>query len=416
LDGESRHSSMNGRPRLLVVPHVYAENISVREIELAKRLTGTFDVFCLSWPDVLHVDGAPTLSRRLKQLRVGLESVFAPYRTRPGAKGMTIIQAPVLQSVLLHRLMGEKRAEAFTRSFNRGALERVVRTHCITHILLAAATFKLPRISGVRGFLDVIDWFPEDVTSAQEAVTVRALFLESANAAEGVFAASEPLAEKLKNDCGIDAVALPNGADLVALRSVASQRVASLRERLGLAGKYVIGYIGNHGSYTGVDFAVKAFEAVRNRIPNAVLLVVGPAEFWRSLLEAKRGEGVVWTGPVAPAEIGTYFHALDLGILAQEKSLFTELAFQIKIVEYSACRKFVISTPLQTWARLNWPNVFLTPLEVDAWVEAIVRAKRSKWQPEWDAEIEPYDWNALAGRMAAVLLNTGQREEVVCVS
>ena len=329
---------------------------------------------------------------------------------------MTLVQAPILQSVLLHRFMGEKRAEAFTRAFNRSTLERLVRANCITHILLAASTFKLPRMSGVKGFLDVIDWFPEDVSSAQQPVTVRALFRESADAADGVFAASELLSEKLKRDCGIDAIALPNGADLVALRSVAPDRVAALRASLGLAGKYVIGYIGNHGSYTGVDFAVKAFEAVCSRIPNAALLIVGPAEFWRPVLQAKRGEGVVWTGPVPPSEIATYFHALDLGILAQEKSLFTELAFQIKIVEYSACRKFVISTPLQTWERLKWPNVFLTPLQVDAWVEAIVRAQQSKWQPEWDATIEAYDWNALAGRMAAVLLGSGAREEVACAS
>jgi glycosyltransferase involved in cell wall biosynthesis len=364
----------------------------------------------------LHVDGAPTLARRLKQLRVGLEAAFAPYRTRAGASGMTLVQAPVMQAVLLHRFVGRKRSEPMTRAFNRSSLERVVRTHRITHILLAAAAFKMPRISGVKGFLDIIDWFPEDVMSAQQAIAVRALFRESADAADGVFAASEMLSEKLKRGCGIDAISLPNGADLITLRSVTLDRVAALRGSLGLAGKYVIGYIGNHGSYTGVDFAVKAFEAVRSRIPNAALLIVGPAEFWRPLLEAKRGEGVVWTGPVPPSEIATYFHALDLGILAQEKSLFTELAFQIKIVEYSACRKFVISTPLQTWERLKWPNVFLTPLQVDAWVEAIVRAQHSKWQPEWDAEIEAYDWNALAGRMAAVLLGTGAREEVACAS
>jgi glycosyltransferase involved in cell wall biosynthesis len=416
LDDRSRESTRRGRPQLLVVPHVYAEDISVREIELAKRLTGTFDVFCLCWPDALHVDGPPTLARRLKQLRVGLEGAFAPHRTRAGASGMTLVQAPVMQAVLLHRFMGRKRSEALTRAFNRSALDRVVRAHSITHILLAAAAFTLPRIPGVRCFLDIIDWFPEDIMPAQQAAAVRTLFRQSADAADGVFAVSELLSEKLKRDCGIDAIPLPNGADLIALRSVSSDRVAALRGSLGLAGKYVIGYIGNHGSYTGVDFAVKAFEAVRGRIPNAALLIVGPAEFWRPLLESKRGEGVVWTGPVPPSEIAAYFHALDLGILAQEKSLFTELAFQIKIVEYSACRKFVISTPLQTWERLNWPNVFLTPLQVDAWVEAIVRAQQSKWQSEWDAKIEAYDWSAIADRMAALLLDSGAREEVACVS
>jgi glycosyltransferase involved in cell wall biosynthesis len=416
LAGAASHANGSGRPRLLVVPHVYAENISVRDIELAKRLTGTFDVFCLCWPDALHLDGGRKLARRLKQLRVGLDAVFAPHRTRAGPTGMTLVQAPILQSVLLHRFIGRRRAEAFTRAFNRGTLERVVRAHSITHILLAASTFKMPRIVGVKGFLDIVDWMPEDLMSPRQAETMRAVFQQSAGAADGVFAVSELLCEKLKSDCGINAILLPNGADLNALRTIPPAEIAGLRRSLGLEGKFVIGYIGNHGTYTGVDFVVDVFRRVRERIPNAALLIVGPAECWRSLLEAARTDGVIWTGPVLPAEVKTYFNVLDIGVLAQEKSLGTELAFQIKIVEYSACRKFVVSTPLRTWERLAWPNVFLTELRVDAWVEAIERARNSVWQPEWDERLDAFDWGALADHMGAILLGAGTREETVCAS
>jgi glycosyltransferase involved in cell wall biosynthesis len=209
---------------------------------------------------------------------------------------------------------------------------------------------------------------------------------------------------------------MPNGADLRALRAVPPAETAALRHCLGLDGKFIIGYIGNHGDYTGVDFVVDMFRRVRERIPNAALLIVGPAEYWRSLLETARADGVVWTGPVPPAEIRKYFNVLDIGVLAQEKSLGTELAFQLKVVEYSACRKFVVSTPLRTWELLRWPNVFLTELRVDAWVEAIVRAQHSTWKPEWDAIIEAFDWDALADRMAAVMLGAEVRESVPCAS
>jgi len=195
-------------------------------------------------------------------------------------------------------------------------------------------------------------------------------------------------------------------------------RVAELRRSLGLDGKFVIGYVGNLGSYTGVDFLLDAFRAVRQRIPEAALLLVGPAEYWRDRIEAARGEGVIWTGPVAPGEVAEYFNALDVGVLAQEKTLGTELAFQIKVVEYSACRKFVVSTPLLTWERLAWPNVFLAELRIDAWVDALLRACRAEWRPEWDALVAPYDWNALADRIASVMLErkVPAAEAVPCAS
>jgi len=192
-----------------------------------------------------------------------------------------------------------------------------------------------------------------------------------------------------------------------------------VRERWGLRGKYVLGYIGNHGPYTGVDFVVEVSRAVRKRMPDAVLLIVGPAEHWRSVLEAARGESVIATGGVAPADVAAYFNAIDLGILAQGKTAGTTFAFQIKNVEYSACRKFVVSTPLRTWERLAWPNVLLTPLNVPDWVAAIERARASRWQPEWDSRVAPYDWHALAARMATVMLGTEEdravaRSSVAC--
>ncbi len=394
------------KPRLLVVPHIYADDICVREIEIARRLIESFDVYCLKWTDALHLDGRSAFRRRWRQFRTALGSVVTSRRLSRGADGVAYVEAPVLQPILLHRAVGSEQAHALSRAFNGRALDGVIAAHEITHVLLASDTFRLPRRADVKTFFDVVDWFPEEIKSREYSDAVRARLKDVARQARGIFAVSEPLCEKLKTECGIDAVPVPNGADLNVLRPFDSEKIEALRQRLGMAGKYVIGYIGNHGPYTGVDFVVKVFQAVRRRIPHAALLIVGPADHWRSLLEGARSEGVVWTGPVAPSEVAAYFNAIDLGILAQEKTLGTELAFQIKIVEYSACRKFVVSTPLRTWQRLQWPNIFLADLEVKAWVDAVCRARESQWSPAWDALTEPYDWNALARKMAAVMLRS----------
>jgi glycosyltransferase involved in cell wall biosynthesis len=410
------NSNGSGRPRLLVVPHVYAENISVREIEFGRRLTHQFDVYCLTWKDALHVDYENAFKRKWSQFRIALGGLFARQSVRAGSDGITYLTAPVMQALLLQRALGAVRAAEICQTFNRRTLETLTDRLGITHILLAASTFAFPRRAGVRGFFDVVDWIPEGSFSSDYVKFKREELKCVADHAQSVFAVSEPLCEKLRDECNVDSVSMPNGADLKALRAVPTADTAALRRSLGLEGKFVIGYIGNHGTYTGVDFVVEVFRKVRERIPSAALLIVGPAECWRSILESARAEGVVWTGPVPPAEVKKYFNVLDVGVLAQEKTLGTELAFQLKIVEYSACRKFVVATPLRTWELLQWPNVFLTELRVDAWVEAIVRAQQSQWKREWDTVIEAFDWQALADRMAGVMLNAEIPEAVACAS
>jgi glycosyltransferase involved in cell wall biosynthesis len=398
------------------VPHIYAENISVREIEFARRLTSRFDVYCLCWKDALHIEGQNVMKRRWKQFRTAFGAAFAAQTLRPASDGVTYVTAPVLQPILTQRFVGSLRALEMSQSFNRRTLETLVDRLRISHLLVAASTFKLPQRAGLQTYCDIVDWFPEDTLPDEVAALKREEVKRAVQQAKGVFAVSDPLCEKLRDACDIDSVAMPNGADLKILRSVPTADVAALRRKLGLDGKFVIGYIGNHGDYTGVDFVVEMFLRLRERMADARLLIVGPAEVWRSLLESVRDQGVIWTGPVAPPEVRKYFNALDVGILAQGKSLGTDLAFQIKIVEYSACRKFVVSTPLRTWELLAWPNVFLAERRVDDWIEAIEQARRSQWRPEWDSQIAEFDWQALAERMADVMLGVPVLQAVQCAS
>lgn len=404
------------RPRLLVVPHLYAENISIREIELARRLVRHFDVYCLRWQDALHIDDKRIVIRKWKQIHTALVSSLTHRSMHLDDDGITYVSAPVLQPIFLQRIIGETRASSACKSFNRRTLETLVDSLHFSHVLLAAGTFALPRRPRVQGFFDIVDWIPEDRFSPSFVRFKRKELLDVVREARAVFAVSKPLCEKLREDCGIEALSIPNGADVNVLRQVTRQETADLRRALNLEGKFVIGYIGNHGSYTGIDFVVDVFRRVRQRITNAALLIVGPAEYWRTLLESSCSDGVLWTGPVPPAEVRKYFNLLDVGVLAQEKNPGTEFAFQLKIVEYSACHKFVVSTPLRTWELLRWPNVLLTELKVDAWVEAIITAQRSRWNPAWDCWVEAYDWNALADQMSAVMLDSSPSERNLCVS
>jgi len=394
------------RPRLLVVPHIYADDIAVREIELARRLTSKFEVFLLKSRHALHVDGKSAFTRRVKQAGVALSAALRSRSQSKASDGTSIIEVPVWQPILAQRLVGVERASALCRLRNRQTLRGLVRDLGITHVLLANELFGVERIPGVRTFFDVVDWFPEEQFSSARLGRIRAAIGAIDKQVDGTFAVSQPLCEKLERECGMQASPLPNGADIARLRSVAPAKVSALRQRLGIAEHFAIGYIGNHGSFTGVDLAVNAFLAARQRIPNARLLIIGPADTWRALLEANRAAGVIATGNVAPAEIAEYCNAIDVGVLAQGKSAGTDFAFQIKVVEYSACRKCVVSTPLLNWQRLAWPNIILAEPNPQAWADAFVRARGMSWEPAWDRIVEGYDWQVLADIAAKAMIGS----------
>ena len=397
------------KPRLLVVPHIYADDIAVREIELARRLTSHFEVFILKWNDALHVESKSIFSRRVTQARVALRAALRPRSQLNDPGGPSIIEVPVWQPILLQRFVGVRKALSLCRLRNRRTLRGVIRDREITHVLLANELFGVERLPGVRTFYDVVDWFPEGDVSSAELGRIRSDLSAIGKQVDGVFAVSKPLSEKLERECGVPAVPLPNGADIARLRSVPPAKISALRRRLGIEGEFAIGYIGNHGSFTGVDLAVNAFLAARSRMPKAKLLIIGPADCWSRLLQATRGEGVIATGKVAPAEIAEYFNAIDIGILAQGKTTGTDFAFQIKVVEYSACRKCVVSTPLLTWQELAWPNILLAEPVPAAWADAFVRARSLSWQPAWDRIVEEYDWQALADSAAKTMLGVPGR-------
>jgi glycosyltransferase involved in cell wall biosynthesis len=402
-------SSNSTKPRLLVIPHIYAENIRIRDIEFARKMTDFFDVYCLKWRDATNVDDRRPFRRRLKQFSAGVRSFLKSTSVSTENSGITLVEMPILQPIILRRICGDKRANSIALSFNSRRLTKLISRLGISHVLSSNPFFELPSDNGLRKFYDVVDWYPEETSPPQQLQTARKLMERVRDQYDGAFVVSELLADKLKAEYELNSIFIPNGADLDALRQISPDKIDAVRTRWGLKDKYVIGYAGNHGSFTGVDFVVEVFRRVVQRIPNAVLLIIGPADYWLNKI-GDSAPGVIFTGAIPPSEMAAYYQALDLGVLAKEKTLGTEFMFPLKIVEYTACRKLVISTPLLTLQRLNWPNVWLRDLDVNTWADAICELKNQKWLPEWDALTTAFDWKLLSHKMAATMIEENPRE------
>jgi len=89
-----------------VVPHVYAENISVREIEFARRLNAPFRCLLPGMEGRVARRYRKRASAQVEAILDSAGSVFSRQDLRPAGDGVTYVTAPVLQAILLQRAIG----------------------------------------------------------------------------------------------------------------------------------------------------------------------------------------------------------------------------------------------------------------------------------------------------------------------
>jgi len=142
--------------------------------------------------------------------------------------------------------------------------------------------------------------------------------------------------------CGVDADAFsPN---------VSGEAV---RGRLGLEGRFVVGWVGSFRRFHGVDIALRAAALLRERVPDLALLLVGDG-FERSAMERLAGElalrNVVFTGTVAYPEVAEYIAAMDVALVLDRGDQGFHYS-PLKLKEYMACGRSVVGPRVGELAR-----------------------------------------------------------------
>ena len=191
---------------------------------------------------------------------------------------------------------------------------------------------------------------------------------------------------------GRNPIYVPNGTNLSDFKSVAKRDILELRRKYRLEGKFVIGFVGNHGSFAGLTFLFEVFDKLKQAMSDAALFIVGPINPEVRIPEV---EGAIFTGPVPPQEIAKYFLAIDIGVLPFDKRPFTDNALPIKVIEYGAARKLTVATPLTELCRLQFPHVLLAEQQVDEWINLIGRTRSLRWQNEYTKAINQFDWQTI---------------------
>jgi len=219
---------------------------------------------------------------------------------------------------------------------------------------------------------------------------------EYVSRAERILCASRALQRQVVG-LGSEAAYVPNGVSYARLRKADGRRV---RTRYGLDAKTVISLIGLTCSPD--LYFVRSLVNIHKSMPDVRFLFVGKGPQYRPLRRAcKRIEDCsVWTGWVPQDEIYDYFLASDVGMYPGADNVYFRSACPIKILEYAAAGKTVVSSPVDEIHALGLRNV----IEVDANSDSFYGGLLSACSRRTNACVDTVpSWPVVAARFESVL-------------
>ncbi len=125
-----------------------------------------------------------------------------------------------------------------------------------------------------------------------------------------------------------------------------TERDDALAASLGLGDGPVLGFLGSFYHYEGLHLLIDAFPAIRERHPNARLLLVGggPEDEALRAKAAPLGDAAIFTGRVGPEEVRRYYSIVDLLVYPRLRMRLTDLVTPLKPLEaMSMTRPFIAS-------------------------------------------------------------------------
>lgn len=126
--------------------------------------------------------------------------------------------------------------------------------------------------------------------------------------------------------------------------------VPSRRRKLGLDGSFVLGFVGTQLEWVDLEPAFTALRELHAQGKDIRMLVVGGGEKLEAnkRLAAAHGvsERVVFTNQVPLSEVPLYLSCTDIGLICRTQTTDSDRSLPLKLFEYMACRKPVISVPL----------------------------------------------------------------------
>ena len=356
---------MNHAPILWMARMRYYDDVRVREFEFARRVVRHRPVIALDCSDARGWDDPRLMSKLILRWDMARQR-WSRWDDGPVPRfRMPVVVATGPVTNRIAAMINERRVMQAMKKFG---CETVFHSHPFTFLPPER------RRRNYRVHFDLVDNFfdgwPDSITGLSRKRFMRDAMLR----ADSLSAVSHSLCDRVEEFIGRRPSYVPNGAELEKIRAWPPHRAAAIRERYGLSGRRALAYIGNHmGEFDGTEMLVEAFLQARASNPDLSLLLIGPGS--DRVPNARRvgtAEGVHVVGSVHVDEVWDYFHAADLGLVPFIMAPVTHHSLPLKVLEFGAAGKPVLSTPLHELQRLALPHIRFAAFDTEAWRQALL--------------------------------------------
>ena len=300
------------------------------------------------------------------------------YRT-PAATG-TLAHLPIGKELGLMK-QTERRLEEVAREVHPDII------HAHSPVLNALPAIKVARQLGIPVVYE-IRAFWEDAAVDHGSTTegslryraTRRLETRAIQHADHVFTICEGLrADILARGIPADKVTvIPNAVDTASFK-LASPPGPILRQKLGLTGKTVIGFVGSFYAYEGLDLLLEAVPAISEKRPDIGVLLVGGGPQEANLRQQAEKLGlkdvVVFAGRVPHQDVGRYYDLINILAYPRHPIRLTELVTPLKPLEAMAQGQLFVASDVGGHKELvehNKTGILFKAGDRQALAEAIV--------------------------------------------
>ena len=257
----------------------------------------------------------------------------------------------------------------------------------------------LARRIGVPFVADLYDNF--ESYGATRIPAMKQLLRRAVRNAAAVSVVSDALAVKIATEYR------PRGSMRVISNAIAPEMFrprdqASARRALGLPpSQLLIGTAGSLSRRRGIETLYGAFERLRRRYDNMMLVLAGPSD------RRMTGANVIYLGQMPHRQIPDLYNALDVGVVCIRDDAFGRYCFPQKLYEMLACKLAVVAADVGAAPAIFHENArcLFEPENVESLADAIVYQLNARYRPN----ISIPTWND-NGKAFEALLRTALEE------
>jgi len=176
-----------------------------------------------------------------------------------------------------------------------------------------------------------------------------------------------------------------NGVNTSRMKPLPQREV---KKKLGISPDCeVVGFVGYLFPWSGIEILIDAAPLIKREIPNTKFLVIGHGIWGEGLPALARSKGVekdfMFTGKISWTSLPIYLNTFDIGVAPYTKEIHNKSGSSLKILEYFACGKPVVTTdtdsiPEVVTIKENGLGIAVPPEDAGALAEAIVKLLKDK--------------------------------------